>query len=167
MWFDLLHICLSIENVLKQNFSCFYSKSSDFLNQWIKLLLSWSFLCNDCLKTMTWLYIHIYLFLVLIQSAKTYFFEKFLVCCPIPDRESWLDKVWLSQTMFGLLGQCLVHAQIQGYLNPRLLPPSALLRESHRQMSQRLPRLRSTSARCARLWVLRPPSPSSIHLFLL
>jgi hypothetical protein len=53
MWFDLLHICLSIENGLKQNSSCFYCKSLDFLDQWIKLLLSWSFLCNDCLKTMT------------------------------------------------------------------------------------------------------------------
>jgi hypothetical protein len=53
MWFDFLHIYLSIENGLKQNSSCFYCKSLDFLDQWIKLLLTWSFLCNDYLETMS------------------------------------------------------------------------------------------------------------------
>jgi hypothetical protein len=34
----------------------------DFLDQWIKLLLSWSFLCDGCFKTMDPICIYIYIY---------------------------------------------------------------------------------------------------------
>jgi hypothetical protein len=78
MGFDLLHICLPRCNALKQNefqnTSSFYCNFLDFLNQWIKLLLSWSMLCNDCLKTMTYVYIYIY-----ILSLKAFLFPNFKI----------------------------------------------------------------------------------------
>jgi hypothetical protein len=51
IWFDLLHICLPRCNGLKQNELQKFIMLSlqnylDFLDQWIKLLLSWSSLCN-------------------------------------------------------------------------------------------------------------------------
>jgi hypothetical protein len=107
MWFDLLHIYFSIENVLKQKKSCFYCKYLNFLDQWIKLLLTWLSLCNDCLETMSYLYISIYLYIYTLSKHnpfKTHFFEN-------------LKSTPLSRTMFG-------PAQIRGYLNPRLLPSS-------------------------------------------
>jgi hypothetical protein len=71
MWFDLLHICLSFKNDLKQNSSCFYCKSLDFLDQWIKLLLS---------------YIYIYIYIYTQSQCNPSNFkisEKSLVYCSI------------------------------------------------------------------------------------
>jgi hypothetical protein len=36
----------------------FYCKFLDFHDQWIKVLISWSSLCNDCLESMTYIYIY-------------------------------------------------------------------------------------------------------------
>jgi hypothetical protein len=47
----------------------------DSLDQWIKLLLSWSFLCDDCLKTMTNIYIYSQSISQLQNSLKILFFH--------------------------------------------------------------------------------------------
>jgi hypothetical protein len=99
MWFDLLHICLSFENGLKENSSYFYCKSLNFHDQWIKLLLTSSFLCNDCLETMSYLYIY----LVSIQSVKTFIFSKKKSKSAA---FSWTESP--SRTKSNWLGQCPV-----------------------------------------------------------
>jgi hypothetical protein len=121
MWFDLLHICLSFENGLKQNSSCFYYKSSDFLDHWIKLLLTWSFLCNNCLETISYQYIPISIYLYTLSQhnpLKLSFFEKF-PCLLLPPGQRVLagqspagsDDVRSAQTMFD-------QAWFRGCLNP-------------------------------------------------
>jgi hypothetical protein len=125
MWFDLLHICLSFENGLKENSSYFYCKSSNFHDQWIKLLLTSSFLCNDCLETMSYLYIY----LVSIQSVKTFIFSKkknpsllLSLGQVVLARQSptGLDNARSAQTTFD-------QAQVQGYSNPRTVASSQSL----------------------------------------
>jgi hypothetical protein len=62
-----------------------------------KVALNMVFLCNDCLKTMTYLYIYSYLSIYTLSlNAMHQIFkisENSLSLFPAPDRKSLLDKV--------------------------------------------------------------------------
>jgi hypothetical protein len=104
MWFDMLHIWLSRCNVfetkwISKHLTLLLWNHLNFLDQWIKLLLSWSFLCDDCLKTMNPIYISIYfLSLKAIHISLQIFLKKLLFACPA-DRDHQADIVPSYQTM--------------------------------------------------------------------
>jgi hypothetical protein len=125
----VVSVCL-LKNGLKQNSSCFYCKSLDFLDHWIKLLLTWSLLCNDCLDTMSYLYIPISIYIYTLSQhnpLKLSFFENFpsLLLPPgqrVLARQSLagLGNVGSAQTMSA-------QAQVRGCLNPRTIASSPSL----------------------------------------
>jgi hypothetical protein len=106
----------------------FIAKLLVFLDPWIKLLLSWSILCNDCLETMSYIYISMYtlsLNAVRFLSSKHQKFPK-KSCPPNPPGQrvpigqclAHPDNVWpgVSAGVFKPLNSCLPHNSL---LSPR------------------------------------------------